>query len=87
MNELHPELEPFVGNLFAPADLDDHPLQEDVGMRVRYLKPTCAVEYDTFTIGFLQRDYRGDVCYRLFQDNDSIGRVCQPTKIEGVFDE
>lgn len=80
---LHPQLS---GEGFAPLFGGQFPAEmlANVGKRVRYIKPSCLVEERDFTIGGVQRDYRGVFCYRVYWDGDDFGRVAQLDQIEFI---
>jgi len=82
---MHPDLMNFKNSLFNVSD----PLSEDIGLRCLYKNPSCIAEQDAFTITAIQRDYKGDIIYRLMGDNDKtgFGRPASPDKIFVLEDE
>lgn len=79
---LHPKLEAFrtPGGMF---DVEPCELDLNLGRKCRFTKPSCTDEQDVFTVCTLQKNFRGDICYRVVGDQDShrIGRVALPTEI------
>ena len=53
--------------------LADHPMRADIGRRCRFVAPTCPAERDTFTVQTVQRDFTGQVVYRVVGDADAQG--------------
>lgn len=59
-----------------------HPEEKNIGRNCKYINPTCGVEHEMFTIGSLQFDYAGRLCYRVYFEGDTFGRVAQINEIE-----
>ncbi len=72
------------GGLFdvPPCDMD-----LNVGKRCRFTTGRCLSEkFDTFTVVGVQKNYRGDLVYRVVGDEDvhRFGRCASPEDIEWV---
>lgn len=78
---IHRDLSPLQceGGLF---DVPPSSMDLNIGRKVRYVHPQCVVEHDVHTIVAVQKNYRGDICYRVTSSNDSFGRVVVPSEIE-----
>lgn len=82
--ELHPDLESLRcdGGLF---DVPPHPNDLNVGKKCRFKEPKCPAENGTHIILCLQKDYRGEICYRVTGgpfDANKFGRVAHFDEIE-----
>lgn len=79
MSDLHEDLEGF-GHLF---DVDPDSLQEDIGLRVKFINPKNPSQEDTFTIVAVQKTWKGELAYRVVGDADfhKIGRVALPSEV------
>lgn len=76
---IHPEIADF--EFFK---VEDNPLFEDIGLRVRFIAPRCPIEEEDFTIIGVQRDYKKQLCYRVCEDSDTkyrFGRPAHPNQI------
>lgn len=82
---LHPDLNAFRtrGGLF---DVPITELDADIGRRCVITDPRCPAEQDTFTVATTQKNYRGDVVYRLVGDADfhKFGRPCDPARVRFI---
>lgn len=81
--QLHHELagnENFAHLFFVK---EGHPEEMNIGKQCIYKNPTCGVEREEiFTIGSLQFDYAGRLCYRVYFEGDTFGRCANPSEIE-----
>lgn len=85
--KIHPELEPFAcaGGLF---DVEPSPMDLNVGKRGKMIDPDIAtqgtISLEPFVIISVQKNYRGELCYRVVHDSDShgFGRLVDPSEIE-----
>lgn len=80
---LHPQLS---GEGFAPLFAGQFPAEmlANVGRRVRYIKPKCLIEEREFTIGGVQRNYCGVLCYRVYCEGNDFGRIGYIEDIEFI---
>lgn len=70
---LHPDLQSGFDHLFK---IEGNPPQAaNIGKRCRYKNPVYPIHYKEFTIGSLQKDYAGRLCYRIYFDGDTFGQV------------
>ena len=77
---------PEIDALKSPGGLFDvEPCEMDlnIGKRCTYKEPTCVIEEETFTIVGVQKNYRGDKCYRVVADSDEheFGQCAQADKV------
>lgn len=74
---------------FALFNTGETALSEDIGLRCRFINPRCPAEQDDFTITAIQKNYRGDLCYRVVGDTDShsFGCVAHPSDVEIIKGE
>ena len=84
ITKLHPELEAlrYEGGLF---DVEPHPNDLNVGKKCRFVKPRCPAEQGTHTIKCLQKNYKGEICYRVTggpYDAHNFGRVAKFEEVE-----
>lgn len=82
MIDLHPMLkenDAFAHLFFVKQG---HPEEANIGKKCIYKKPTCTIEKEIFTIGSLQFNYAGVLCYRVYFEGDELGRVAHPSVIE-----
>ena len=82
--KLHPDLETLrcKGGMF---DVEPNPHDLNVGKQCRFIKPRCPAEQGTHTIKCLQKNYRGDICYRVTGgpgDPHNFGRVAYFDEVE-----
>jgi hypothetical protein len=81
MARFHPDVETLrsPGGIFdvEPCELDLH-----VGRLCRFVNPSCPAESGEHLIAGLQKNYRGEICYRVVTDSDSFGRVARPSEVE-----
>lgn len=82
ITKLHPDLDVFrvKGGLF---DVEPGPLDANIGRRCRFVKPCCVAEKDVFTVATVQKNWRGELCYRVVGDSDihKFGRVASPEQV------
>ena len=67
------------GGLF---DISNEEMEADIGKLVKYINSSCGIEYEIFNIGGIQKDFKGDLCYRLFNNNCDFGRPAYKSQIE-----
>jgi len=84
ITKLHPELEALrcEGGLF---DVEPHPNDLNVGKKCRFVKPRCPAEQGEHTIKCLQKNYKGEICYRVTggpYDAHHFGRVAKFEEVE-----
>lgn len=78
---LHPELQDeCFSHLFIVNS--GHKEEKNIGKHVKFINPKCIVEHEIFTIGSLQFDYKGQLCYRVYFDGDTYGRVASFDEVE-----
>lgn len=82
-NKKHRDLQPLIceGGIF---DVEPCEMDLNVGRRGRFVAPTCEDEEQEFEIVGIQKNYRGEVCYRVITDGDvsRFGRVAHPSTIK-----
>ena len=78
--QTHPEMNALrcPGGLF---DVEPGPLDLEVGKRCRFVRPTCPAEKETFRIVAVQKNWRGEFCFRVQSRADSFGRVARPSDV------
>ena len=79
-DHIHPQLRskdfaPLFNGVF-PAEMT-----ANIGRRCMYLAPSCLIEHKRFTVQTVQRNWRGEFCYRVIFDGDTFGRVALPSEI------
>ena len=54
-----------------------HEKENDIGKKCRFASPTCPHQELEFVIGSLQKDWKGEICYRVYTTewNDTFGTV------------
>jgi hypothetical protein len=72
MKGVHHELQNR-GDLF---DVPPTAMDENIGRRVRFTNPKYPAYYADFTIQAVQRNWRGDLVYRVVSDEDEHGFGC-----------
>lgn len=82
VQEIHPMLEGFKcpGGLF---DVEPHPADMHVGKMCRFRNPR-PMQAGTFRIVCLQKNYRGDVCYRIDVPWSPIGDIVCLDEVEVI---
>ena len=78
---LHPDLEGNQDFAHLFTIKPGHPEEANIGKQCKFNNPTCEIEQKIFTIGSLQFDWRGTLCYRVYFDGDTFGRVALPSAI------
>ena len=65
-------------------DVEPCEMDLNINKRAKFLKPSCLIERDWFTIVGVQKDYKGNKRYRVVADSDKhkFGRVANPHDIE-----
>lgn len=58
------------------SNIGNTSLVEDIGLRVKYINPKYPAQFDNFTIILIQKDYRGELCYRIVGDKDKSQFGC-----------
>lgn len=60
-------------------------MEKNIGKKVRYINPTCIVEHEEHVIKSLQKNYKGDIIYRIYRDDNDFGRPANPSDIEFIL--
>lgn len=89
MKKLHPKLDqPVFDHLFKVET--PNKLLVDIGRNCRYKNwnPSLGsiARTEIYTIGSIQKDYKGDLCYRVYANsyNDTFGRCMQIDQCEFI---
>lgn len=81
--KLNHELEAFrgPGGLF---DVEPCEMDANIGRRCIFIAPTCTAEQDNYTVATVQKNCRGEVCYRVVGDDDkhNFGRLASPNELK-----
>ncbi len=85
--EINHELSGIFASKGGMFDVSNPEMEANIGRRLRYDEPTCGVEHEDFTIVCIQKNYKGDMCYRVVEDSDKrmFGRVLNPQRQSFTF--
>jgi hypothetical protein len=85
ITHINPELNAFrsPGGLF---DVEPCEMDANIGRRCVYINPECGAEHDTFTVATIQKDWTGNLCYRIVGDSDThrFGCPASPQRIRFI---
>lgn len=65
---------------------EDHPLRQDIGKKIVFVKPSYPVEQGEHIIRDIQRIHTGEIVYRVYSLGfpDRFGRPAHPNEVKFV---